>query len=356
MKTILFIEGIYPINSRSQRIISTLGQEYSVRVVSWDRNNLKEKKEDCFIYSSTEGYGNKVKKLFGMYNYFKYVKEIFDLEKPEILFVSQWDMLIFGFFLKNRNVKLVYDNIDMPASTSIIIWNLLRFLEKILLKKCDIMIYASRFYAKNYIFFEKKTILLENLPLKSTYKLEDISNHSGKVRLAFVGTIRYYDILKKSMDVISKINNFEYHFYGTGQDEYRLKKYCEEMQYKNIFFHGKYNYIDIARIYNSIDILWAAYPNKDFNVKYAISNKFYESLIYEKPCFFSCNTKLGDYVDKNKIGFIIDPYNPKNFFETFNILDDRIKKCILQIKNYKVNKKLFWEDEESILLINMKDN
>ena len=34
-------------------------------------------------------------------------------------------------------------------------------------------------------------------------------------------------------------------------------------------------------------MVWAAYPNKDYNVKYAISNKFFESLVYEKPTFFS---------------------------------------------------------------------
>lgn len=359
MKKILHIEGIYPINSRSERIVSSLKKEYNVKIVAWDRNsiNFGVIKKDYYVFSSNEGYGNKVKKLLGMYKYFGYVKQIFNLEKPDILVVSQWDMLILGFFLKNKEIKLIYDNIDMPASTNIIIWNTLRLLERILLKKCDIMIYASRFFSKNYKFFKRKTFVLENLPLKSNYKLEDISKSSGsKIKLAFVGTVRYYDILKRSIDLISKKDNFEYYFYGTGKDEIKLINYCKKKKYKNIYFYGKYNYDDIGEIYNSIDILWAAYPNKDYNVKYAISNKFYESIIYEKPCFFSCDTELANYVAENEIGFIINPYKPNLFFENINDFNDEIKKCVLKIKRFKIDKNFFWENQENLLLMNIKDD
>lgn len=285
MKTILFIEGIYPINSRSQRIISTLGQEYSVRVVSWDRNNLKEKKEGYFIYSSTEGYGNRIKKLLGMKKYFQFVKSIYLVEKPDIIFVSQWDMLIFGYFLKKHKNKLVYDNIDMPASTNKFLWNVLMWIEKQLLTRCDMMIFSSRFFKENYDFFKKETFLLENLPLKYNNGILSPRKKSSKIRFAFIGTIRYYEILKKGIDVISSIEEIEYYFYGSGPDENKLMDYIKSKEYKNIYFKGKYEYQDIKKIYDNIDFVWAVYPNKDYNVKYAISNKFLKVYYMKKLLF-----------------------------------------------------------------------
>ena len=63
MKRILFIEGIYPVNTRSSRIINTLKNDYNIKVVSWDRSNIYDKsKNSLYIFSSNEGYGNKIKK------------------------------------------------------------------------------------------------------------------------------------------------------------------------------------------------------------------------------------------------------------------------------------------------------
>ena len=156
--------------------------------------------------------------------------------------------------------------------------------------------------------------------------------------------------------MISSLYQFELHFYGNGPDEKKLEKYIQKKEYTNIYFYGRYNYENISEIYNSIDLIWAVYPNKDFNVKYAISNKFFESLLYEKPCFFSEKTDLGGLVEKNKIGFTIDPYNPSKFFEDFNIKEFLIKveECKRNMKKYKEGKILFWEDNEDNFLEELK--
>lgn len=53
-------------------------------------------------------------------------------------------------------------------------------------------------------------------------------------------------------------------------------------------------------------------------MKYAISNKFHESIVYQKPCIYADNTKLGDLVASKRIGLIIDPYNTMDIFEVLN--------------------------------------
>ena len=131
----------------------------------------------------------------------------------------------------------------------------------------------------------------------------------------------------------------------------------KENEYSNIYFHGRYNYENISEIYSTVDLIWAVYPNKDFNVKYAISNKFFESILYEKPCFFSIQTDLGDLVEKYEIGFTIDPYDPNKFFKNFNTerFVIRVEEYKKNIRKYKEGKLLFWEDNEDNFLEKLKE-
>ena len=90
---------------------------------------------------------------------------------------------------------------------------------------------------------------------------------------------------------------------------------------------------------------------KDYNVKFAISNKFFESILFEKPCFFAKNTQLGNLVHENGIGIVVDPYNIQ---EIKNIINQLNKEKILNLQNnikfYKNNQKLYWEESEEELL------
>lgn len=74
--------------------------------------------------------------------------------------------------------------------------------------------------------------------------------------------------------------------------------------------------------------------------------------------FFSINTFLGDYVKNNKIGFTIDPYKSNIFFENIKIEDlkNKIKNVNENIKIYKKNKKMFWEELENDIYKIMDEN
>lgn len=60
---------------------------------------------------------------------------------------------------------------------------------------------------------------MENLPLRINYRLTSSNKEDQKIKLAFIGTIRYYEILEKIVDVIYNLPQFELHFYGNGPDE-----------------------------------------------------------------------------------------------------------------------------------------
>ena len=108
-------------------------------------------------------------------------------------------------------------------------------------------------------------------------------------------------------------------FFGHGPDEDKIKNLIARHQIKNVHMFGRYSYNYIHKLYNISDLIWAAYPAATINTRTAISNKFFESLLFKKPGVFNKNTCLGEYVDHHGIGLTI---NPEKFEDIDRLLDD----------------------------------
>lgn len=305
---ILFLESSYPINTRSQRIIDSL-TDYDVHVCTWDRaGDLDDSVNKYSVFSSPNvGYGNRLGKLTALFKYALFYKKVSKSFKPDIIISSHWDMLIISALFKNRS-KLIYDNVDIPEFSISVVEKLIVFLEKLALKRVNCTLLASRFYEPLYP--KNNNVILENLPLAiDGFKSCKKALSNNQIRLGFVGSVRHYDLLRNLIISAQDIGNVELHIYGTGIVEDKLKSFCQKKHITSVIFHGRFQYDEIKSIYSKLDILWAAYPYKSRNVKYAISNKFYESIYYSIPCLFSENTMLGEYVVSNNLGVSVNPYS-----------------------------------------------
>lgn len=354
MRKILLVDGIYPANTRSRRIFQTLKQENEIKFCLWNRSKVLQKplnEELSYIYSSNEGYGNKIKKAMGIFKFYRYIKKIIKTYNPDTIIASQWDMLILCSLLKKNNQKLVYENIDMPTSKVKIVLLILQLLEKKCIKNVNGIIYASRFFKKNYKVNIKNEIVLENKPSVTLFQKKKMEYNSTKIKISFIGTLRYYEILEKLINCAKNYEaKLEILLFGNGPDEKKLKDLVKKNNQKNIIFFGEYKYEDISKFYDVSDIIWAVYPEEDYNVKYAISNKFHESIIFEKLCLFSKNTLLGEYVKNNNLGIGIDINEIDKILK--QLCEDKINFNYFKnsIKEYKKeNLNLFWEDEEEKL-------
>ena len=104
--------------------------------------------------------------------------------------------------------------------------------------------------------------------------------------------------------------------------------------------------------YDNVDVIWAVYPNKDFNVKYAISNKFFESIYLNIPGIYAKDTMLGDYVVKNNIGMVINPYDIQDIQQLLSNVENGSINLIQMVENLKALalKQSSWdEDFEQII-------
>lgn len=309
MLHILLVDDCYPINTRNQKIINSLKKNYGdkvkLTVVAWDRNNgYTEAQPGYMVYKKTSAYGHKTRKLMNLWGYRQFCRATIQQQRPDVVIASHWNNLLMVPQLDRSRQMLIYENLDVPTE-AYVFRKASSILEHLKMRQADLTIHASRFFPKLYPA-SCNQLVLENKPTFQAPKPQPYAPHKP-LRIAFIGLLRYRDILGTLIDAVRNDERFELYFHGDGHAKEFLEAHAS--QASNVFFTGRYAYNDVARLYEQTDVVWAAYPNKDFNVKYAISNKFHESLTFGIPTVYANETCLGDFVTEHHIGMAVDPYS-----------------------------------------------
>lgn len=347
MKKICLIDSTYPINTRTNKIYNSLVNDFgrkNVSIIAWNRDGRENKNtENYYIFEKKAGYGNKLQKLMGLFSFKTFINKVLNENNFDIVIASHWETLLLASELKRKDSKLIYENLDIPTSSNIHILKLLQKIEKKALKKTDAIVFASRFFVPLYDFFTKDKILLENKPDKQLFLYE--AKEHDSFNIVFLGVIRYLDILKNLIDSVSEIKGIKLIIWGDGPDYENLKNYAKGKE--SVFIQGRYENSQLANIYSEADLVWAVYPNDDYNVKYAISNKFHESINIGKPCIYAEKTELGNFVSSNRIGFVVNPYSVDDITELFDKLKVNLKLIEEAANNLKILKKKesSWNDD-----------
>lgn len=155
-----------------------------------------------------------------------------------------------------------------------------------------------------------------------------------KLRFAFVGLLRYETTVTPFIDELMKFNsNYEFHFWGDGDDKGKayVNKLCEK--YENVQYHGPFrNPDDLPQIYSKFDINFVCYEIISDNERTAEPNKLYESLFYLKPMMVTPGTYLSRVVKRIGNGFVVNCHDKKNictFLESLSQqkLMEKVQSC-----------------------------
>lgn len=343
---LLWIENAYPVNSRSQRIIDTIVNlgEFEVHVCAWDRSgnhSVQVYPPDYHVLRTRTGYKRLGAKTLALPMFFRHIAATASNVNPSVVISSFWDACL-GTTLTGaaENRIHLYDVIDLPGGSGLF-YRTGRCLERMSLSGTDGIILASRFYKQLYPK-SIPSLIAENLPTSRNHKQISIRTAIVRPRIAYVGTIRFPESLIPFLSVASK-QGIQVDLYGGGPD---LEMLRSQFGSDAIRFHGPYKYSELDAIYSNVDILWAAYPVSDYNVRYAISNKYHESLAYAIPGVFTDNTELGSLVKQEGTGFVLDPTSESDIsrwlmrLETDSHYQDVLHRLIAKRQNQ--SDALFW--------------
>lgn len=196
-----------------------------------------------------------------------------------------------------------------------------------------------------------KIITSHNLLEESIDHREYHKAKSDKIRLAFWGFIRDYEINRMLISRIAIDPRFELHYYGREQkDAIDLKKYVHSINANNVFFHGEYNPEDRYEFIKHTDLIHNIYCRS--NETMAMTNKYYDSIIFRIPQICQIASFMGQTACECGVGTMLNP-NKESFCEDlflyyFSLNMDNFKKsCDKELervyKEYTAGKKIISE-------------
>lgn len=188
---------------------------------------------------------------------------------------------------------------------------MVRIAERLLIRRVDRLILTSEAYFEYYYksFYRGPVTLLENLPDLDIWAdfQPKRSKHPAPITIGVVGAIRYTECILSLVEGarLARKNGVDVRLKIVGPDmEGKLKIDTTDQWIER---SGPFDYVnEIRSIYSDLDIIWCVYDTRIKNVRLALPNKLYESLLSRIPIVVAQGTFLSECVYKKGIGIAVD--------------------------------------------------
>ena len=307
MLAIIFIEDLYvcPYMHRYTNFCTQNEVEYAV--LFWNR-----KGEDLKLPSNYHYYNEPVKEDAGLLTktikFYKYRKWIlFNIKKnkyDKIILLSTMSGIIIFDKLKKYKGKYIFDIRDYSYESVQPFY----LMEKKIIKNSYCTIISSKGFENflpKYNYFIMHNMQLSEQSIVKKFNKKKVGD---TLNIVWNGTIRYFSHQRTILNRLANDSRFMMIFHGTGPEISLYVEYARKNGIKNITFTGAYNNSQKQALLQNADILNNSYWTEKVNeVLYALSNRFYDGIIYHVPQLVECKTYKADICMKNRIGIALDP-------------------------------------------------
>ncbi len=265
-------------------------------------------------------------------------------------------LLPFGIFLKYLfKVKLVYDTHELETETNGsrgLRKKLVKFMEKRLIKKCDIVFVVSENIAdwyKDEYDIQRPVVVKNALRLIDSKKTNHFRENLGIKDESII--VLYQGGLSKGRGVDLLLEAFKKReddkvvivFMGYGQLEEEIKNASKEKN--NIFFHPAVDPDIVLEYTSSADIGISFIENTCLSYYYCLPNKLFEYAMAGLPVIVSNMKEMRELVEKYDMGIVVtdDKIESMN-----NAIDKIVQSDIKQMKQNarRCAEENSWEKQE----------
>jgi len=180
------------------------------------------------------------------------------------------------------------------------------------------------------------------------------SRSKDKINITFIGAVRHYNIDKKIVDIFGNDSRYKILFHGYGVSYTALNDYCDG-QYDNVFISGKYERKDKTRLLRDATIINSYYASGNYANRYALPNKYYDTLLYRIPLWANPNVYVGKRSIERGIGInvILNSEAPDNIYLILDNFDWNVfnKNCSQELERILNEDKVFVEGLHSFILL-----
>lgn len=315
------------------RIYTNFFEEWGIpyKIIFWDKTNSEENEGFAFSFRTTSTFS----KIKGYYKFSKFIKKIVREQNfsKVIVFGSQLGIFC-NRFLKNRfNKRYIFDFRDLSIEQN----RLLKRVFKSLLNNSYANVISSPGFKQclpsGYKYYLSHNVT-ESQILKGIYPQEYILKQNP-INILTIGGIRDFESNASIITSLANNPDIELDFVGEGPAKTSLKEFSKEKGVKNIKFRGFYKKEEEEAFVLSSTFLNIFYPDKITHAT-ALSNRFYNSIIYRRPMIVTKGQIQGEYCEKYNLGVAVS--------EEGNLYQD--------LKNWLANTDMMTYEENCIRLLN----
>lgn len=278
--------------------------------------------------------------FYWLIKFFMNIKKYLKKENVDILHCHDFIMAL-GATIFLRKYKMVFDMHEYYCNKNNKLLNkIIKAGVRFVQKHAAWIVYVNDYQKKDMREEDtKKLIEIPNYPSKHIFK--DIDKSESKLlRISYIGAVRDYKSLSTLLK--AKLDNklFKVNIYGYGSMYEQILDLAIKLG-KEECIYGAYDGVrQIEGLYKNTDILYCVYDNHDVNWKQSMPVKAFEAILTLTPIIANPNSALGDFVEKNNIGFCIRNDDAK-----------QLEKVLIDIKN---NPSLLSEKKENMRKIQWK--
>ena len=249
---------------------------------------------------------SKASKIKSFLKFKKFVKSVLKENFDFIVVLQSVTAVLMADVLLSKRFKnnYIYDYRDCTYESN----RLYRAVVEALVRGSRATIVSSAGF-KKYLPESEKIKLAHNLlseDLKAAGGFSSGRGDGNKIRIGFWGFLREEKINKEIVKRLANDPRFELHYYGREQKTaLALKTFVSQSKIENVFFHGEYNPSEKQDIIKNTDIIHNLYC--EAGMPLAMSNKFYDGVIFTKPQACMAGSFMGEVVQKNKVGIALNP-------------------------------------------------
>ena len=282
------------------RLLDAKQIDYSI--ISWNRDGRDSR--EGYQYKGGTFKDTRSASLKEYLLYVRYIKRTIKEQGFDrlIVFGPQMSCLLFGVLIRWKG-KFIIDYRDLSIEQKPGLRQLFS-----LLVKCS---YANVISSPGFIRCLPKSdyLISHNFNVDVVKKALDLTAPSsfyvnGCIDVLTIGGIRDYDSNIEIVKSLANRKEFNCRFVGKGIAENQIKEYCDNNEIKNVHFWGFYQKEEEPAFIKSATFLNIFYP-RIITHDTAMSNRFYNSLIFKRPMIVTQDTTQGDYAEKYGLGVVV---------------------------------------------------
>lgn len=285
-------------------VLDKFGVSYDV--ISWDREG---RAEDCIQFSYQLKNRNPISLCWGLYRFASFVKKCLKKTKYErlVVFTSQSAIFLSHYLTTRYRGKYIFDYRDLSIEQKAVF----RIPFNRVLKHSYINVVSSLAFVKylpqNYHYILSHNFNIEEVrkALMTSQTMDVKSMDGGVIDVLTIGGIRDYESNVQVVEHLANVDNVTVRFVGKGSAAPMLERFAKSINANNVTFEGYYHKEKEKQYINDCTFLNIFYPRKPSHDT-ALSNRFYNSLIYKRPMITTINTLQGDYASKYKVGIAVE--------------------------------------------------